>query len=82
MRGILFAMLVAAGVGLVGSANVSAAPISGPGILAATDATDSVIQVQHWRWGSWGHGPSRSHWRWGSRGRRCHVPFRSWWRWC
>jgi hypothetical protein len=82
MRGILFAMLVAAGLGLAGSANVSAAPISGPGILNAAGTMDSVEQVQFWRWG---HGRWRSHYRWGSRGgigRRCHVPFRSWWRWC
>lgn len=82
MRGILFAMLVAAGLGLVGSASVSAAPVSGPGILSATDTTDPVIQVQHWRFGSWGHNRWRSHNRWGSRGRRCHVRFRSVWRWC
>ena len=79
MRGILLAMLVAAGIGLVGSAGVSAAPINGAAIGNAASETSQVQQVQHWRWGSgghwrWGsgHGRYRSHWRWGSRGR--------WWR--
>ena len=65
MRGILLAMLVAAGIGLVGSAGVSAAPINGAAIGNAADETSQVQQVQHWRWGSGGGG----HWRWGSRGR-------------
>ena len=84
MRGILLAMLVAAGIGLVGSAGVSAAPINGAAIGNAADATSPVETVQHWRWGSRGGGWRRGgHWRWGSRGgpRRCHRPFssRSWW---
>ena len=52
MRGILLAMLVAAGIGLVGSAGVSAAPINGAAIGNAADATSPVETVQHWRWGS------------------------------
>jgi hypothetical protein len=89
MREILLAMLVAAGIGLVGTAGVSAAPASGTAILDAVAVTDPVTQAQwwhgprrsHWRWGSRGfvHGPYRSHWRWGSRGGRCHIRFRSRW---
>ena len=73
MRGILLAMLVAAGIGLVGSAGVSAAPINGAVIGDAANTTSPVEQVQHWRWGSrGGHyrwGSRGGHWRWGSRGR-------------
>ena len=72
MRGILLAMLVAAGIGLVGSAGVSAAPINGAAIGDAATAASPVEQVQHWRWGSGGGG---GHWRWGSRGGGGH------WRW-
>jgi hypothetical protein len=77
MRGLLLAMLVAAGVGLVASAEVSAAPINGAAIGNAA-AASPVEQVQHWRWGSGGH------WRWGSRraARRCHRPWNSRWWWC
>jgi hypothetical protein len=87
MRGILLAMLVAAGVGLVGSAGVSAAPINGAAIGQAADTTNAVEQVQHWRWGSGGHrrwGSGGGHWRWGSRGvgRRCHRPWSSRWWFC
>ena len=78
MRGILLAMLLAAGIGLVGSAGVSAAPINGAVIGDAANAASPVEQVQHRRWGSRG-----GHWRWGSRGvRRCHRPFSSRWRPC
>jgi hypothetical protein len=94
MRGILLAMLVAAGIGLAGSAGVSAAPINGAAIGNAADAASPVETVQHWRWGSgghwrWGSGGHRrwgsgGHWRWGSRGpgRRCHRPWSSRWWWC
>lgn len=90
MRGILLAMLLAAGIGLVGSAGVSAAPINGSVIGHAADTTNTVEQVQHWRWGSrggrrWGGGGG--HYRWGSRGghyrygsrgvRRCHRVYSS-----
>jgi len=79
MRAILLAMLVAAGIGLVGTAGVSAAPISGAVIGDAATATSPVAQVQHWRWGSrgWRRG---GHWRFGSRGvRRCHRVYSSRW---
>ena len=93
MREILLAMLVAAGIGLVGSAGVSAAPVNGGAIGNAADAASPVETVQHWRWGSggrWGGGGghwrwgSGGHWRWGSRGpgRRCHRPWSSRWWWC
>src|SRR5256885_15499169 len=67
MRGILFAMLVAGGVGLAGSAGVSAAPINGAAINDAANAASPVEQVQHWRWGS-GGGYGGGHWGWGRRG--------------
>jgi hypothetical protein len=78
-------MLVAAGIGLVGSAGVSAAPINGAAIGNAAGAVSPVETVQHWRWGSGGHwrwGSRGGHWRWGSRGyRRCHARYSSrWWR--
>jgi hypothetical protein len=88
MRGILLAMLVAAGVGLVATAGVSAAPINGAAIGNAATEASPVTTVQHWRWGSGGHGRWGSggggHWRWGSRGpaRRCHRPWNSRWWWC
>ena len=52
MRGILLAMLVAAGIGLAGTAGVSAAPINGAVIGDAANATSPVETVQHWRWGT------------------------------
>ena len=84
MRGTLLAMLVAAGIGLVGTAgSVSAAPINGAAIGAAADQTGAVEHVQHWRWGSGGHrrfGSRGGHWRFGSRGvRRCHRIYSSRW---
>ncbi len=86
MRGTLLAMLVAAGIGLVGTAGVSAAPVNGAVIGDAANAANSVEQVQHWRWGSGGHrryGSRGGHWRYGSRGvRRCHRPYSSRWRPC
>jgi hypothetical protein len=86
MRGILLAMLIAAGIGLVGSADVSAAPMSGAAIGNAANAASPVETVQHWRWGSGGGrwGGYGGHWRWGSRGpgRRCHRPWNSRWWWC
>ena len=82
MRGTLLAMLVAAGVGLAGTAGVSAAPINGAVIGDAANSTSTVEHVQHWRWGSrggrrWGGGGG--HYRWGSRPMRrlCHRPYSS-----
>jgi hypothetical protein len=84
MREISLAMLIAAGIGLVGSVGVSAAPINGAAIGNAANAASPVETVQHWgsggrRWGGYG-----GHWRWGSRGpgRRCHRPWNSRWWWC
>jgi hypothetical protein len=87
MRAILLATLVAAGVGLAGTAGVSAAPINGAVIGNAASETSAVTTVQHWRWGSGGHwrwGSRGGHWRWGSRGggRRCHRPYSSRAFWC
>lgn len=89
MRGILLAMLLAAGIGLVGSAGVSAAPINGAVIGDAANAASPVETVQHWRWGSrgghWRWGSRGGHWRYGSRGpsrRLCHRPYSSRWRPC
>lgn len=83
MRGIVFAVAIAAGIALGGTTGASAAPASGAAVLDATNQTSPLIQVQHWRWGSGGHGWRRSHWRWGSGGGwgRCGVrcgPFRCW----
>jgi hypothetical protein len=83
MRGIFLAMMVAAGIGLAGTAGVSAAPVSGAVIGDAANATSTVEHVQHWRWGSGGHwrwgSRGGGHWRWGSRGvrRLCHRPYSS-----
>ncbi len=83
MRGIILAMLVAGGIGLAGTASVSAAPVSGAVIGDAANAASPVETVQHWRWGSRGGRHWRGgggHWRWGSRGvRRCHRPWSSRW---
>jgi hypothetical protein len=77
-------MLLAAGIGLAGSAGVSAAPINGAVIGDAANAASPVETVQHWRWGSggghWRWGSRGGHWRWGSRGpgrRLCHRPYSS-----
>ena len=83
MRGTLFAMIVAAGVGLSLPTSVSAAPINGSAIGNAAEGLGQVENVQHWRWGSGGHrryGSRGGHWRWGSRGvRRCHRVYSSRW---
>jgi hypothetical protein len=71
MRTILLAMLVAVGIGFVGTPGTSAAPANGVVINDAAAATDRVDQVQHWRWGS-----RRGHWRGGSR--RGHRWGRRW----
>ena len=80
MRGILLAVIAAAGIGFAGAGGVSAAPINGLVIGQAADATNQVETVQHWRWGSgrrYGYGRG-GHYRWGSRGfRRCHARYSS-----
>jgi hypothetical protein len=79
-------MVAAAGLGLAGTAGVTAAPINGSVIGDAANAASPVETVQHWRWGSrgghWRWGSRGGHYRWGSRGfRRCHGPYSSrWWR--
>jgi hypothetical protein len=87
MRGTLLAVIAAAGIGLAGTAGVSAAPFGGSAIGNAANETSTVEHVQHWRWGSGGHwrwgSRGGGHWRWGSGGgfRRCHGPYTSrWWR--
>ena len=65
MRTILIAGFTAAGIGLAATSGAVAAPVNGAAIGDLATATDPVITVQHWRWGS--HG---GHWRWGSRGGR------------
>jgi hypothetical protein len=86
MRGIFFGMAIVAGIALGGMTGSSAAPASGAAILGGAAEANPVVQVQHWRWGSWGHGPRRSHWRWGSRGwgPRCRLRCNPWrcWRVC
>jgi hypothetical protein len=75
MRGMILAVLVAAGVGLAGAPGASAAPVtSGAALNEIVDGVQPVERVQHWRWGSRG-----GHWRWGSRRgpRLCHRPYSS-----
>jgi hypothetical protein len=48
MRNILLGMIVAAGVGLAGTAGVSAAPISGIPLGEAAAGLSDVQTVQHW----------------------------------
>jgi hypothetical protein len=70
MRAIILAAIVAAGIGFIGTSYVSAAPANGVTINETANVNDSVVKVQHWRWGSrgWRH----RHWR------RCHYRYRSW----
>src|SRR5260370_802137 len=60
MRGTRLAVIAAAGIGLAGTAGVSAAPFGGSALGNAANETSTVEHVQHWRWGSGGHR------RWGS----------------
>jgi hypothetical protein len=51
MRGTLLAILVAGGIGLAGTAAVSAAPvINGSAIGNAASENSPITTVQHWRW--------------------------------
>ncbi|MGH6728426.1 MAG: hypothetical protein ACREB8_18070 [Pseudolabrys sp.] len=70
MRAMILALLVAAGVGLMGASNASAAPANGVTINDSANLNNSVIKVQHWRW------RSRHAWR------RCHYRHRSGWYRC
>jgi hypothetical protein len=47
MRATLFAVVLAAGVGLVGTAPTFAAPVNGPAIGEATMLGDAVEQAQY-----------------------------------
>jgi hypothetical protein len=78
MRKIVFATLIAAGLGLAGATTASAAPVNGTVIHdSATIINDSakegapVVKVQHW----W----RRSR---GWRRSRCHYRRWSRWGWC
>jgi hypothetical protein len=64
MRAIILAALVAAGIGLAGASNVSAAPANGVTINESAKVNDAVVNV-HWR--------KRSHY-W----MRCHYRYQSW----
>jgi hypothetical protein len=69
MRAIILAAIVAAGIGFIGTSNVSAAPANGVTINESATHNSNVTKVQHWRWRSgrrWGYG--------------CHVRRWSGWR--
>jgi hypothetical protein len=65
MRAIVLATVLAAGIGLAGTAPTLAAPINGAAITQAADAAKMIEPV---RW--WHH---RYHWRW-----HRHY-YRRWW---
>jgi hypothetical protein len=58
MRYIVLAIVMAAGVGLVGISGASAAPASGQAIAQAADRASSVTKV----WGGCGRGWHRNRW--------------------
>jgi hypothetical protein len=68
MRKIVFATLIAAGLGFVGWSTASAAPAAGTAIHESSQQVTPVVKVQHW----W----RRSRWH---RRNRCH--YRRWSRW-
>ena len=85
MRGAFLGVAMAAGIALGGMTGASAAPAGGAAVLDAAAQANPLVQVQHWRWGSGGHGWRRSHWRWGSGGwGGCRVRCNPWrcWRVC
>jgi len=78
MRKIVFATLIAAGLGLAGATTASAAPVNGTVIHDSAVAVQEtakeaapVVKVQHW----WRR--SRYGWR-----HRCHYRHWSRWGWC
>jgi hypothetical protein len=87
MRSILFAAVVAAGIGLAGTATPTvAAPVSGAVIGELGSLSSAATLVQHRRRRSWRHHrrgrswhyrPYRYHSRWRSRGPRIHSTWRS-----
>jgi hypothetical protein len=50
MRGIFIAMLLAMGIGLVGTANSGAAPLSGAALLNGLQDLSTTEQAQYWRY--------------------------------
>jgi hypothetical protein len=62
MKSIIMAVIVAAGIGLMGATGASAAPANGAVIDQAAAQGNMVQHVQHWRWRSlgWGHSRGRS----------------------
>ena len=76
MKSIIMAVIVAAGIGLMGATGASAAPANGAVIDQAAAQGNMVQHVQHWRWRSrgWAHSRGRSrgvvigHYRWRSLG--------------
>jgi hypothetical protein len=58
MRHLVLALIMAAGVGLLGVGGASAAPASGKAIAQAADQASSVTQV----WGGCGRGWHRNRW--------------------
>jgi hypothetical protein len=67
MRAIILAVIVAAGIGFIGTPAASAAPANGVTINETAAANNAVIKA-HWR--------GRSGWRRGWH--RCHYRHRSW----
>jgi hypothetical protein len=65
MRAIILAVLVTAGIGFIGTSNVSAAPANGATINESANVNNAVVNI-HWR--------GRSGWRRGG----CHYRYRSW----
>jgi hypothetical protein len=57
MRVILVAVIVAAGVGVLGAASASAAPANGAAILQASEQTSQVVAVRGGCGRGWHRGP-------------------------
>ncbi len=66
MRAIVLATVLAAGLGLAGTAPTLATPANGAAISQAADAAKMVEQVRWWRY--------RYHWRW-----HRYYYHRHWW---
>ena len=65
MRAFLIATVLAAGLGLAGTAPTLAAPVNGAAIAQAVDAGKVIEPVRWWRY--------RYHWRWH------RYYYRRWW---
>jgi hypothetical protein len=72
MRAVILAVIVAAGIGFIGTQTASATPANGVTINEAASVNTAVVQKAHWRGRSrWGwRGGGGCHWRWRS-GWRC-----------